>query len=407
MALDPKTRYPGQVSTLDPGYPNGKAQNIVVVNDGTGTPWEQDLVNDFLGFEQALLDAARITPTNTPDKVGASQYLDALRDACRREIQKKQAINWPERGSFHDAGDLVTPDGPVDIAWAPTLGVSLGGRYVVISPSNTSGFRPWSSEDGTEWDHSGLNNAAYQCVAYGKINGAPGFLMTWAAPTGYYTSVDGLAWGPLSATVPAHAVACWAESLSLWVLAGDAGVIYTSPTGLAGSWTVRTTPGAWVSGCGGARRIVWNGSLFVILPLGSYSKCLTSPDGINWTERALGGSGLWVGVAYSSYDGLWMAIGNGLGYSTSPDGLTWTLTPGPPAANDLAVIGPLWVMVTQSASFGGIAYSTNKGASWSTVAVGNHRVATAGWNRIVVADGRFVVAHATGAQTEIALSVRA
>jgi hypothetical protein len=80
MALDLTVRYSGQVSTIDPGgYPYGKAQNVTVEGDGNGTPLEKDLVNDILGLQQALLIAAGITPSGTPDKANASQYLDAIK----------------------------------------------------------------------------------------------------------------------------------------------------------------------------------------------------------------------------------------------------------------------------------------------------------------------------------------
>ena len=80
MAISPRTRYPGQIDITDPaGYPEGAAQNVTVSGDGTGTPLEKDLTNDVLGFQQALLAAAGLTPSGTPEKVGASQYLDAVR----------------------------------------------------------------------------------------------------------------------------------------------------------------------------------------------------------------------------------------------------------------------------------------------------------------------------------------
>lgn len=79
MSLIPKDTYPGQIDTSDPtGYPHGKARNITTPGDGTGTPWEEQLVNDVFGMQQALLDQAGITPSGTPDKVGASQYLTAV-----------------------------------------------------------------------------------------------------------------------------------------------------------------------------------------------------------------------------------------------------------------------------------------------------------------------------------------
>src|SRR6478735_7107194 len=156
-------------------------------------------------------------------------------------------------------------------------------------------------------NYEGLLNAAHSCVAYGKIGGTSGFIITQAAPVGLYTSTTGTSFGSVSATLPAHGVAAWSQSLGLWVIAGDSGAISTSPTGLAGTWTARTTPAGWVAGCGGAKRIVYNGAVFVVLPLGSYNKCLTSPDGATWTERSLGFTATWTGLAYSAYDGIWMA----------------------------------------------------------------------------------------------------
>ena len=77
MAIAPKDIYVGQVAS-DAAYPYGKARNLSVEGDGTGTPWEEKHVNDLWGFLQSLLDAVDATPSGTPDKVGASQYLDAI-----------------------------------------------------------------------------------------------------------------------------------------------------------------------------------------------------------------------------------------------------------------------------------------------------------------------------------------
>jgi hypothetical protein len=78
MALDYIVEYPGQVIDGDPDYPQGKAQNVGVEGDGTGTPLEAALVNDHFGFLQALLLAAAITPSNTPDTANDSQYLQSI-----------------------------------------------------------------------------------------------------------------------------------------------------------------------------------------------------------------------------------------------------------------------------------------------------------------------------------------
>lgn len=78
MAIIPKTKYPGKTIGDDPNYPQGKARNRSTPYDADGFPFEEAWVNDLLGFQQALLDAAGITPSGDPDKVGASQYLGAL-----------------------------------------------------------------------------------------------------------------------------------------------------------------------------------------------------------------------------------------------------------------------------------------------------------------------------------------
>lgn len=85
MAIRPADEYPGQIAT-DADYPHGKARNVSTPGDGTGTPWEAKLVNDVLGFEQALLAEAAITPSGNPDKVGASDYLNAIRHMIARAV---------------------------------------------------------------------------------------------------------------------------------------------------------------------------------------------------------------------------------------------------------------------------------------------------------------------------------
>jgi hypothetical protein len=78
MAIAPKDEFPGQTIASDPDYPHGKARNVLVSGDGTGTPWEERITNDIFGFQQALLEAANITPSGDPDTANASQYLEAL-----------------------------------------------------------------------------------------------------------------------------------------------------------------------------------------------------------------------------------------------------------------------------------------------------------------------------------------
>lgn len=79
MAINPETQYPGKINPSNADYPYGSARNITIPGDGTGTPWEAAIVNDLLGWQQALLSDAGVIPNGNPDKATASQYLTALK----------------------------------------------------------------------------------------------------------------------------------------------------------------------------------------------------------------------------------------------------------------------------------------------------------------------------------------
>lgn len=79
MAIIPSNEYAAQVSSGDAGWPLGKAKNVVVSGDGTGTPLDAEWLNDLWGFLQAVLAEAGATASGNPDQVGASQYLDAIK----------------------------------------------------------------------------------------------------------------------------------------------------------------------------------------------------------------------------------------------------------------------------------------------------------------------------------------
>src|SRR5688572_14606237 len=106
MALRPIDRYPGQVD-VDPGYPHGKARNAAAYQDGTGTPYEADLVNDTLGFLQSLLSAAGVVPSGAPDELGASDYLVATQliaaAAAETQAERLMLANWESGGSIASA----------------------------------------------------------------------------------------------------------------------------------------------------------------------------------------------------------------------------------------------------------------------------------------------------------------
>lgn len=163
MAINPETQYPGKIAPGTPDYPYGAARNITVPGDGTGTPWEAALVNDILGFQQAILAAAEEVPTGTPEKATASQYLTALGRVLDGKLYATvaalQASKIPddtlvvvaERGHGRftikasgysaESGDITLAsgkvaamvlDGPISVKWFGAVGDGVADDTVAI-----------------------------------------------------------------------------------------------------------------------------------------------------------------------------------------------------------------------------------------------------------------------------------
>lgn len=78
MSLKLNERYPGRFNNPSAGYPLGSFKNRTAPNAKDGSYLEQDWANDKEGFFQSLLNAAGIEANGIVDKVGGSQYFDAL-----------------------------------------------------------------------------------------------------------------------------------------------------------------------------------------------------------------------------------------------------------------------------------------------------------------------------------------
>ncbi len=79
MALKLNERYPGRFNNPSSGYPLGSFKNRTTPVSKDGSYLEQDWANDKEGFFQSLIAGAGITPSGAVDRVGLSQYMDALR----------------------------------------------------------------------------------------------------------------------------------------------------------------------------------------------------------------------------------------------------------------------------------------------------------------------------------------
>ncbi len=165
MAINPESQYPGKIAPATPQYPYGAARNITVPGDGTGTPWEAAIVNDLLGFQQALLSGAAVVPSGTPDEVGASQYLEAL--------QKFGIFLWTAEPTYQVGAIVVGSDGSLYVAKLAQSGndpVSDGGtNWGLYLSEFTGNYFVSPFEFGAVGDGVADDNAAVAAaIATGK-----------------------------------------------------------------------------------------------------------------------------------------------------------------------------------------------------------------------------------------------
>jgi hypothetical protein len=83
MALKLNERYPARFNNPTADYPQGSFKNRTSPTAKDGSYLEQDWANDKEGFFQSLLATAVIAANGSVDKVGASQFFDALLKVVR------------------------------------------------------------------------------------------------------------------------------------------------------------------------------------------------------------------------------------------------------------------------------------------------------------------------------------
>lgn len=90
MSLKLNERYPGRMNNPSADYPQGSFKNRTAPSAKDGSYLEKDWANDKEGFFQSLLSAAGIIANGAVDKVGASQFFDALQ--ALKQIQAGTAF---------------------------------------------------------------------------------------------------------------------------------------------------------------------------------------------------------------------------------------------------------------------------------------------------------------------------
>lgn len=170
----------------------------------------------------------------------------------------------------------------------------------------------------------------------------------------------------------------------------------TSPDGI--TWTTRSLGGA----PGATFDVIYANGLFVVMGFGS-GACLTSPDGITWTTRSIPADvGVWVRVAYAG--NLFFAFqASGAGASkiaTSSDGITWTLrTAAYTGAYGVAYGAGAYVCIHQTSGASGVLGVSFDGITWfqrSIVNSAGSGITSASWDNVVFLNGKWIISTSTG-----------
>lgn len=132
MSLNISTQYPGQSNAPTTAYPYGSTKNVSSPGAGDGTPVDQAWVNDWIGFQQASLQKAGITPSGSPDSAIFSDLLNALQTITSAS---SASIGFAVNSRMYVASASVSATFTADEV---TVATGFGGRaYKISSVSKT------------------------------------------------------------------------------------------------------------------------------------------------------------------------------------------------------------------------------------------------------------------------------
>lgn len=129
MAIKIVDTYPGRAAASSPDYPNGAFRNQSAPGAGDGSYPDEDWANDWLGFQNAMLARAGITPSGNPDTALESQLLQAVESMILYYLGFSRPVKFAQGLSITTRTQTVIDAGKV-YWWTGTLphttGASIG-----------------------------------------------------------------------------------------------------------------------------------------------------------------------------------------------------------------------------------------------------------------------------------------
>lgn len=419
MALRPSTRYPAQTDA-DAAYPHGKARNAGTFQDGTGTPLERDWLNDIFGLQQALLVAAGITPSDTPDNADTSQYLDAIRivaervaiahDLATRALQLREVYSSVAMGGLQNSMAAVAgrtpghatiaiksgtsgvshvwdwsfrdPEGAVVSITGPVCGAARVPGGLRVLAIGTGGNRcSYSDDEGATWNAGSDLGATPQDIVYNVTHTR--FMVTFASGVNVAQDVDGAStWASASTglTSAQGGIAVLAngdtvvggldgDGFNAFSISDDGGASWSVSSGQLPDFGEFADEPGWI--CGNEGAVIYHAGRALG---GTELRVCSSVDGDNWNLiKTFTSPGAAVGDHFATNPRILMCQTTGLLVVTS------TLDNGPSVAYASVDGGVTWS--------GPMLHATNGGVPAEAWAVANGKVFATLGARIFASDG--------------------
>lgn len=160
MSLKLNERYPGRFDNPSADYPLGSFKNRTAPGAKDGSYLEKDWANDKEGFFQSILNSAGIAPNGNVDKVGSSQFFDAMLYLG----QNQAGIAFPAAGTA--TAITLTPSPPIsDYSENQRFSVKFG---VASGANPTINVSAKGAKNLKQYDSSGAKVAAV--FASGQIS---------------------------------------------------------------------------------------------------------------------------------------------------------------------------------------------------------------------------------------------
>lgn len=175
MALKLNERYPGRFVNPSGEYPLGSFKNRTTPTSKDGSYLEKDWANDKEGFFQSLIYSAGLVANGLVDKVGASQYFDALSAVIKlTSIPWSKVTNRPTTVSGYGITDAMpVAGGPYYPSFNGMRIAAESGGYGAIG-----GYQGWGSN----------GSGTYQFINNKGGGSTGGFLFTHSDASGNLTN---------------------------------------------------------------------------------------------------------------------------------------------------------------------------------------------------------------------------